>query len=104
LSKTLYVGNIPYDSTADSLRDWFSDFGTVIQARIATDRLTGRSRGFGFVQMADGAENAISALNGFHFDGRPLAVNEDRSPRQRSQSQHEELVPIGSSCARRRSF
>jgi RNA recognition motif-containing protein len=81
LSKNLFVGNIPYASTADDLRGWFSDFGTVSQARVATDRLTGHGRGFGFVQMADGGENAISALNGFWLEGRPLIVNEDR-PRQ----------------------
>jgi cold-inducible RNA-binding protein len=82
LSTNIYVGNIPYDSTAEDLHDWFSDFGTVTDARIAVDRVTGRSRGFGFVEMADGAENAIDALNGFRLDGRPLVVNEDR-PRPR---------------------
>jgi len=82
LSTTLYVGNIPYDRTSEDLRDWFSDFGTVIHARVAADRLTGRSRGFGFVEMADGAENAIAALNGFRLEGRPLVVNEDQ-PRRR---------------------
>jgi len=90
LSKNIYVGNIPYASTADDLRDWFSDFGTVTQARVATDRLTGRCRGFGFVLMADGAENAISALNGFWLEGRPLIVNEDRTRHQR---RDEEPVP-----------
>ena len=77
MTTNLYVGNIPYNSTAADLRDWFSDFGTVTSARIATDRTTGGPRGFGFVEMADGAENAIAALNGFRLDGRPLAVNVD---------------------------
>jgi len=81
LSTNLYVGNIPHDSTAADLRDWFSDFGTVTDARVAVDRLTGRSRGFGFVRMADGADNAIGALNGFWLEGRPRAVNEDRPRR-----------------------
>src|SRR5262245_16188535 len=79
LSTSLYVGNIPYDSTAEDLRDWFSDFGTVTSARVAWDRVTG-PRGFGFVEMADGAENAIAALNGFRLNGRPLAVNVDEQP------------------------
>src|SRR5262249_52822643 len=65
LSTNVYVGNIPHDSTAADLRDWFSDFGTVTHARVASDRQTGRPRGFGFVEMADGAENAVGALNGF---------------------------------------
>ena len=82
MSTSIYVGNIPPDSTADDLRDWFSDFGTVTRARIAADRQTGRPRGFGFVEMADGAENAIGALDGFRLDGRRLAVNVDR-PRRR---------------------
>jgi RNA recognition motif-containing protein len=80
LSTNLYIGNIPYDSTAADLRDWFSDFGTVTAARVATDRDTGGPRGFGFVEMADGADNAIAALNGFRLDGRPLAVNVDTPP------------------------
>jgi cold-inducible RNA-binding protein len=84
LNTNLYVGNIPHDSTADDLRDWFSDFGTVTGARVATDRETGRHRGFGFVEMADGAENAIGALNGFRLEGRPLAVNVDAPPAARA--------------------
>ena len=82
MSTSIYVGNVPPDSTADDLRDWFSDFGTVTRARVAADRQTGRRRGFGFVEMADGAENAIGALDGFRLDGRRLAVNVDR-PRRR---------------------
>lgn len=80
LTTNVYVGNIPHDSTAEDLRAWFSDFGTVTHARVAADRDTGRPRGFGFVEMADGAENAIGALNGFRLDGRPLAVNVDAPP------------------------
>src|SRR5947207_2214390 len=75
VNKYLYVGNIPYTSTADDLRDWFSDFGSVTRTLIATDQDTGHSRGFGFVEMADGADAAISALNGFRLEGRPLAVD-----------------------------
>src|SRR3954468_10732567 len=76
----IYVGNIPVDSTAEDLREWFSDFGTVTHARVAADRQTGRPRGFGFVEMADGAENAIGALNGFRLEGRRLAVNLEAPP------------------------
>jgi len=90
LNTIIYVGNIPYDCTADDLRDWFSDFGMVIHARIVADRATGHSRGFGFVQMTDGADNAINALNGFRVEGRRLAVNEDQ-PRRRNEKQ----VPAG---------
>jgi RNA recognition motif-containing protein len=81
VSVNLYVGNIPVDSTADDLRAWFSDFGTVTNARLAWDRHTNKPRGFGFVEMIDGAENAIDALNGFRLDGHRLAVNVDRPPR-----------------------
>jgi cold-inducible RNA-binding protein len=84
LSTSLYVGNIPYGSTADDLRDWFSDFGTVTRARVAWDRETGGPRGFGFVEMADGAEDAIAALNGFRLEGRPLAVNVDAQPARKT--------------------
>jgi RNA recognition motif-containing protein len=83
LSTNLYVGNIPYDSTPDDLRAWFSDFGTVTGARVAADRETGSPRGFGFVEMADGAEDAAAALDGFRLDGRPLAVNVDAPPAAR---------------------
>ena len=83
MSTNLYVGNIPRGCTADDLRDWFSDFGTVTGARVAADPRTGRPRGFGFVEMADGAENAIGALNGFRLEGRRLAVNVDAPPAPR---------------------
>ncbi|MGL4553461.1 MAG: RNA recognition motif domain-containing protein [Gemmataceae bacterium] len=80
MSTNLYVGNIPYDSTGSDLRDWFSDFGTVTRARVATDRETGCPRGFGFVEMAEGAEDAVAALDGFRLDGRRLAVHVDARP------------------------
>lgn len=86
MSTSIYMGNIPLDSTADDLREWFSDFGTVTHSRIAADRETGRPRGFGFVQMADGADGAIDALNGFRLEGRPLAVNVDRPPAPRARN------------------
>jgi RNA recognition motif-containing protein len=83
MAKNIYVGNLVWDATADDLYALFKDHGTVSQAQVITDRETGRSRGFGFVVMADDAEaqKAIEALNGFQFKGRPLTVNEAR-PRE----------------------
>jgi len=81
MSKNLYVGNLPFNTTADDLREAFSQFGTVSRAQVISDRETGRSRGFGFVEMEDGAEAAIDGLNGKEFQGRTLTVNEAR-PRE----------------------
>ena len=79
----IYVGNLPYEATEDSLRVAFTEFGEVVAARVVTDRYTGRSRGFGFVEMpnATEAEAAIRGLNGRDFQGRALTVNESR-PRE----------------------
>ena len=77
----LYVGNLPFSTTADDLREVFAEFGSVERAQIITDRETGRSRGFGFVEMAGGGEEAIARLNGADFQGRPLTVNEAK-PRE----------------------
>jgi RNA recognition motif-containing protein len=81
MSKNLYVGNLPYQTTADDLREAFAQYGTVSRAQVVSDRETGRSRGFGFVEMADGADEAIANLNGAQFQGRTLTVNEAR-PRE----------------------
>jgi len=81
MSKNLYVGNLSFSCTADDLRELFSQHGNVSSAQVVSDRETGRSRGFGFVEMADGGEAAISALNGTDFQGRSLTVNEAR-PRE----------------------
>ncbi len=81
MSKKLYVGNLPFTTTADGLRQAFESFGTVTSAQVVSDRETGRSRGFGFVEMADGADEAIASLNGAELDGRTLTVNEAR-PRE----------------------
>ncbi|MBS3780250.1 MAG: RNA-binding protein [Desulfovermiculus sp.] len=79
MSKKMYVGNLPFSSTEDDLRDLFSQYGEVKSANIIYDRETGRSRGFGFVEMAeDGADSAMEALNGNEFGGRTLRVNEAR--------------------------
>jgi RNA recognition motif-containing protein len=79
MSKKMYVGNLPFSSTEDDLRDLFSQYGEVKSANIIYDRETGRSRGFGFVEMAeDSADSAMEALNGNEFGGRTLRVNEAR--------------------------
>jgi RNA recognition motif-containing protein len=85
MSTRLYVGNLSYHSTVDSLRAAFSQMGEVTDAHVVTDRMTGQSRGFGFVTMATPAEaqKAIQAMNGAELDGRSLRVNEaeERQPR-----------------------
>jgi hypothetical protein len=75
-SKNLYVGNLPFATTNAELEQLFGQFGTVTKAQVIMDRETGRSRGFAFVEMSSGAEEAINAMNGFEFQGRRLTVNE----------------------------
>ena len=79
----IYVGNISWGLTDQDLENVFAEYGTVTSAKIITDRATGRSRGFGFVEMSDGAEAAVEALNGTEVDGRELVVNES-SPKDKS--------------------
>ncbi|HPJ12839.1 MAG TPA: RNA-binding protein [Caldisericia bacterium] len=76
----IYVGNLPYQTTEDDLRASFENFGEVTSVRIIQDRATGRSKGFGFVEMPDeeSAETAIAALNGKDFSGRNIRVNQAR--------------------------
>jgi len=82
LTKTLYVGNLPWSTTEDELAQAFAPHAEVKSCRIITDRETGRSRGFGFVEVNDeDAERAIAAMNGTQLSGRDLVVNEAR-PRQ----------------------
>jgi RNA recognition motif-containing protein len=83
MAKNIYVGNLTWDATADDLLALFQEYGAVARAQVITDRETGRSRGFGFVEMDNDAEaqKAIDALNGTPFRGRPLTVNEAR-PRE----------------------
>ncbi len=78
MATKLYVGNLNFQTEERDLRDLFSQHGEVVSLNIITDRETGRSRGFGFVEMADGdaARNAETALDGAEFDGRQLKVNE----------------------------
>ncbi len=82
MAKNIYVGNLSFDSTEEGMRSLFEQYGNVHSAKIITDRDTGRSRGFGFVEMdSEAADAAIAALNGYELDGRPLRVNEAR-PRE----------------------
>lgn len=77
MAKRLYVGNLPYSTTDDDLRNLFGQAGTVESAQVMTERETGRSRGFGFVEMATDtdADNAIRMFDGYTMDGRQLRVN-----------------------------
>lgn len=81
MNKRLYVGNLSFSTTSDDLRAAFSKFGNVVTANVISDRDTGRSRGFGFVEMSDGGDEAIDAMNGQDLQGRTLTVNEAR-PRE----------------------
>lgn len=78
---SIYVGNLPWRTTADDLRALFEPYGAVENSRIITDRESGRSRGFGFVDMADeeAAKKAIAELHNYDYGGRPLTVNEAQS-------------------------
>ena len=77
--KKLYVGNLAWGVTDDELNQLFAEYGNVASAVVITDRETGRSRGFGFVELESGGEEAIEALNGQDLQGRPLRVNEAQS-------------------------
>lgn len=85
MNQKLYVGNLSYSTTDQELQELFAQHGTVQSANVVTDRYTGRSRGFGFVEMGSGeeAKQAIEALNGTDFQGRNLVVNEAR-PKEKS--------------------
>ncbi len=82
----LYVGGLPYSVTDDRLQEIFTPHGTVESARVITDRMTGRSRGFGFVEMSSQseAEEATKNLNGTDLEGRSLTVNEAKPQQERS--------------------
>ena len=84
----IYVGNLSFSTSDDGLRNTFAPFGTVGEATVITDRESGRSRGFGFVEIADdeAAQAAIQALNGTSVDGRMLTVNQAKPRNDRSRS------------------
>ena len=84
--KNLYVGNLPFTTTSGDLEQLFGQYGTVVKAQVISDRETGRSRGFGFVEMSSGAEEAVQAMNGAEFQGRRLTVNEAQPREQRPRS------------------
>lgn len=80
MGKRLYVGNLSYNTTEDALKELFAQHGTVVSASILMDKFSGRSRGFGFVEMStdEEAKAVVEKLNGQNFDGRDLVVNEAR--------------------------
>ncbi|HYF95434.1 MAG TPA: RNA-binding protein [Symbiobacteriaceae bacterium] len=85
MTKTLYFGNLPWSVTNDTLAQAVTPHAEVISIRIATDRETGRSRGFGFVEVpADSAQGVIDSLNGSDWEGRALTVNEAKPREERS--------------------
>lgn len=82
MSTTLYVGNLPWNTTAEELNEFFTPYGQVDSSRIITDRETGRSRGFGFIEVGEAdAARMAEELNGMDYGGRPLTVNEAK-PKQ----------------------
>ena len=88
MSKRIYVGNLPFSASEDEVRELFEPFGTVESVHLVTDRDSGRPRGFGFVEMEDGGEEAIESLHQKDMGGRSLTVSEakprleDRGPRR----------------------
>ncbi len=88
MSNKIYVGNLSYGVQENGLQSAFEQFGTVSSCKIITDRETGRSKGFAFVEMstAEEAKEAISSLDGSDFDGRPLRVNEAKPQERRERS------------------
>ena len=81
MSKNIFVGSLAWGTTSEGLEQAFAQFGTVTSAKVISDRETGRSKGFGFVEMESGGDEAIDALNGSDLDGRQIVVNEAR-PRE----------------------
>jgi len=86
MTNNIYVGGLPYSTTEGQLQEIFAEYGSVESARVITDTFTGRSRGFGFVEMSSGgeAQKAIEALNGTEIEGRTLTVKEARPQEKRS--------------------
>lgn len=86
MAAKLFVGSLPFATTSDQLREMFAKVGQVVEANVVTDKMTGRSRGFGFVEMAsdEDVKKAISQLNGSEVDGRKIFVSEARpqAPRE----------------------
>lgn len=83
MSTKLYVGNLPFSASESEITDLFGEYGTIVSVNLITDRETGRPRGFGFIEMEDGAQEAIESLNGADMGGRSLKVNEARPREER---------------------
>ncbi len=85
MAKKLYVGGLPYSTTEDALKDYFSQAGAVESANIITDKMSGRSKGFGFVEMSsdEEAQKAVDMFHGKEYEGRTLTVNEARPLEER---------------------
>jgi len=86
VSTNIYVGNLPFSATSEAIEALFSTYGTVEKVNLITDRDTGRLKGFGFVEMSSGAQEAISSLNQSELDGRMITVN-PASPREERRQQ-----------------
>lgn len=102
MAQNLFIGSLAYATTDDSLKAFFEDLGEVTSARVVTDRETGRSRGFGFVEFADEANNqkAVETLDGKELDGRPITVSIARPKEDRPRQPRNE----GGSSFRQRSW
>ncbi len=88
MSKKIYVGNLPFSASDDEIRTLFGEYGAVESVALITDRDSGRPRGFGFVEMSSGGDEAIGALHETQMEGRNLTVNEAR-PRKERRPQHQ---------------
>lgn len=86
MSKKLYVGNLSFETTTADLETAFAPFGTVRSAQVVMDRDTGRSRGFAFVELSEGGDDAIAKMNGAQLQGRTLTVNEAKPREDRARS------------------
>jgi cold-inducible RNA-binding protein len=86
VANNLYVGNMAFSTTEATLRELFSQYGTVTKAQLVMDRETGKPRGFAFIEMSNGGDQAIAALNGSQLDGRSLTVNEAKPREERPRS------------------
>jgi RNA recognition motif-containing protein len=87
MAKKIYVGNLSYSTTDDSLKNAFAAFGNVVSAAVITDKMSGRSKGFGFVEMStdEEAQAAVTKMDGQELDGRQIKVNEARPMESRPQ-------------------
>jgi cold-inducible RNA-binding protein len=84
MSKNIFVGSLAWGTTSEGLEQAFAQYGVVTSAKVISDRETGRSKGFAFVEMESGGDEAIAALNGTSMDGREIVVNEARPREERS--------------------